>query len=94
MQKIEKVAALKTQLWFHAEQSTSRERRAALEEEEQRLKILCEIAALEESIEAIKATDSLEGSNRDEWSVVSQETANGKRDRILNSMNNSVSSYF
>ena len=49
-----------------------------------------EIAALEASIEAIKATDSLEGSNRDELSVVPQETANGKRDRILNSMNNSV----
>ena len=60
LQKMEKAASLKTQLSFHAEQSKLRERRAALEEEEQRLKMQCEIAALEASIEATKATDGIE----------------------------------
>ena len=50
----------------------------------------CEIAALEASIEATKATDGIEGSFRDELSIAPQETAYGKRGRILNSMNNSV----
>ena len=49
--KLEKAAALKTQLSFHAAQNKLREKRAALDEEEERLKIKCKIATLKASVE-------------------------------------------
>ena len=45
---------------------------------------------MEAGVEATKATDGLEGSFCDELSIVPHKTANGKRDRILNFINNSV----
>jgi len=85
--KLQKAATLKKELSYHNAQSKLKEKRAALEMEEERLRKECELAALEASLEVSKAAEE---NFHDELSKIPHETAKGKNDRILRSIANSV----
>ena len=91
--KIEKAAALRAQLSYHEAQTKIREKRVTLEQEEQRLDLECQIAGLEASAEVLKVGA---GSVRDEAAIepdlhIFPETAQEKRQRILNSIDDEPS---
>ena len=93
VQKLEQAAALKTQLAFHKAQQDFKQRRAALDDAEQRFRLEREIAVLEASVKASRVAEEREsgGSLADDLSVIPVESEEDKQKRIYGSIGDRIS---
>ena len=93
VQKLEQGAALKTQLAFHKAQQDFKQRRAALDDAEQRFRLEREIAVLEASVKASRVAEEREsgGSLADDLSVIPVESEEDKQKRIYGSIGDRIS---
>ena len=93
VQKLEQAAASKTQLAFHKAQQDFKQKRAALDDAEQRFRLEREIAVLEASVKASREAEERKsgGSLADDLSVIPVESEEDKQKRIYGSIGDRIS---